>query len=154
MENKSEIKKSAYLDFFLNADIEYTYLLDEEQAKMVWQRQVQSNAASYFKLEDDHWLVRAKIENRIEWITSYNESDFLHICCLLEALVEWHKQDTVYFLISQSLVLETKWLELTTYWNLFLTVEDDCPIVINPKFSNEALLFTSIGEVYKLVDSI
>jgi hypothetical protein len=83
-----------------------------------------------------------------DWISSYN-GDTSRVSKLLEEKILWSKNSTVWFCISSSLILQTNWATFIEYWDSFLCVDDDCPILISKDYGC-SLLFRPLGDIVKI----
>ncbi len=124
------------------------FVLDKESATNHWINAVDEKASSYFRLQDDNWLVAKKNAVIGAWRDAYNNDDNYYVEKLLNEHIGWEEDSVVRFYVSKLIVLETKWKYFLKHWDDFLSLDDDCPVLIKDgeeKF--RALIFRSNGDI-------
>jgi len=87
-----------------------------------------------------------------EWIGDFNQEKTEGVESLLNTKLKWDDKDKLWFCISKKTILETSWGDFKKLWIEFLYCEDDCPIIINEKNPNCAIIFRPIGDI-KIISS-
>lgn len=148
-EGKKLIANSQFAEEFEGVETEKVLFLDRPLAEETWGQYVDPIAKSYFKLPDDNWLVTGTTKSLAHWQEDYNQDKWEKIQGVLDVELDWEDEDRVYFLISRLLVLESNWATFKRYWINFLECDDDCPIVINERRTESALIFRPIGDLVR-----
>ena len=138
---------SSYFEGIEPGDI---YLIPGDKGAEVWESYIESPVTSYFKLPDDNWVSQAEMLEVGDWQTAYNADRNEDLVNQLEPYVNWKKSATVYFLAKKSLVLETTWGSFLSYWDCFLAIQDDCPIIFAKGSDYFGLMFRPVGDVVAL----
>ncbi len=123
------------------------YLLTNNEAKTIWIKNIDKSANSYFKLEDDSWLVRNEKYNIGDWLDSYNTGKYELVSKILNSVLGWRDEDRIYFCLSEVLSIESSWREFKLNWDKFIEIDDDCPIIINQSSNCEVIIFKPLGEI-------
>jgi hypothetical protein len=70
---------------------------------------------------------------------------------LLRGVFDWQDNRIIRFYAKKKIVFQTRWCDFLNFWDEFLAIEDDCPIVIPENGSGkEAILFRPIGDIVKI----
>lgn len=147
------VKKTFYSEYFEEVISNVVFLLDKESAKKAWEKNVGIGSESYFDLPDDSWLIEGQKIEIGRWMEAYNTDDILLVKKLLASHVGWQDETVVNFFVNNEIVFITKWKDFLQYWDSFIAIEDDCPIVI-PDILNKnrkAIIFRPIGDIVKIV---
>ena len=140
-----------YGEYFEKAGKGTVFLLSGETAEKIWDSEIYANSTSYFNLPDDCWVVSSKSSLIGNWIEAYNNDDNDAVEELLRRAIDWRDDVIIRFFAKKKIVFQTKWCDFLCYWDEFLAVEDDCPIIL-PKDNSrkEALVFRPIGDILKI----
>lgn len=145
------VQDTGYSEYFENAGRNTVYLLSENMAESAWNREVHVGTSSYFDLPDDCWIISSESLPIGRWMEAYNNDDNPVVEKLLRAAVDWSDDIFIKFFAKKKSVFRVRWKEFLHYWDEFIAVEDDCPIVIPENGSGkEAILFRSIGDIVKI----
>ena len=128
-----DITKTDFAMYFEDLDEVKVCLLDRDESYEKWKKYLGTTNASYFKLEDNHWLVNTNPTFSERWIDDFNNETINSVKAYLDMEVSWEDQSMVYFCISKYLIIETTWSFFKNNWMNFIECEDDCPIVYNEK---------------------
>ena len=146
------VNKTFYQEYFEeSSSSEKIYLLSEKEAIEVWGKEIDWESKCYFDLADDHWLVVGERKSIGEWMTAYHENKVELVANILRSCRNWDNNKTVLFLINRKNIFQLSWYDFLLNWDCFLSIEDDCPVVIpqvNPL--KEAILFQHLGGVYTI----
>ena len=150
-EKMISVDNSPFKECFQGANLSDTFLLSKEAANDLWAKRVDERAASYFNLPDESWVVSSEYENVGVWIDAYNNDTNSIVSDLLRHSFSWSDNTKIWFCVNKHIIFESSWLSFLKYWDGFIAVEDDCPIVIaQTGKSRDALLFRSIGDMVKV----
>lgn len=144
------ISESVFSEEFQDVDSQGIVLLAKDDALSTWQKYIDENAASYFGLSDDNWLIKSSQTILGQWIKASNDNYIQEVAKLLNSATSWDDEDSIWFCISKYLIVETPWGVFKKTWITFLECEDDCPIILNRRSNGCALIFSSIGNVIKI----
>jgi len=145
------IQETEYGDYFEKAGKNTIFLLSKESAVNAWNFKVNSNSSSYFNLPDDCWIVANKSYSIGNWMEAYNSDDSGYVEGLLRSAVNWSDDAIIRFFVKKRIVFQASWCNFLRFWDEFIAVEDDCPIIIPVKSSaKEALVFRPIGDILKI----
>ena len=145
------VQDTDYREYFENAGINTVFLLSENMAESAWNREIHIGASSYFDLPDDCWIIASVAVPIGRWMEAYNNDNNLLVEKLLRAEVGWPDDIFIKFFAKKKIVFRARWKDFLHYWDEFIAVEDDCPIVIPEKSPNkEAILFRPIGDIVKI----
>ncbi|WP_444940664.1 DUF2947 family protein [Microbulbifer sp. ZKSA004] len=127
------------------------YLLAEDSAADVWEKNIDPKASSYFSLPDHSWIVDGKLTLLGNWLEPFNAGEKKDISSLMKDNFQWSDECTVGYFIKKKLVFQTTWLKFRENWDDFLSIEDDCCLLcpIDEDFE-EAILFRAIGDFLKI----
>ncbi|WP_062269767.1 DUF2947 family protein [Endozoicomonas arenosclerae] len=154
MTNKAEslpVERTRYREYFDSIPRNSIFLLDKGVSELFWDKEISNKGASYFKLPNDCWLVSGESDLIGSWLDFYNKSDNIPVSNILKSKFKWSDKETVRFCISKCIILESSWSVFLEFWDDFLAIDDDCPILIpsNP-INREAILFRPIGDILKV----
>ena len=145
------VQDTSYGEYFENAGKESVFLLSEEMAEESWKNEIHPDSSSYFNLPDDCWVVSGKTNSIGNWIEAYNSDDNYVVERSLREAVDWDDNTNVKFFAKKNIVFQARWCEFLRFWDGFIAVEDDCPIVIPENGARkEALIFRPIGDILKI----
>ncbi len=135
-------------DIFDDVDVKTIFVLDKNSASNHWINAVDEKANSYFRLQDNNWLVANNNAVIGGWRDAYNNDDNYYVSKLLNQHVEWEEECLVRFYVSKLIVLETKWKYFLKHWDNFLALEDDSPVLIKDgEEKSRALIFRAGGDI-------
>lgn len=149
--SKEAIFKTTFSDEFDNLNVDDVFLLSKEESASVWSKYIDKKASSYFKLEDNNWLITSKRLVIGNWLEDFNRNRTENVRDILSNNLSWNKEDIVWFCISRALIIEAPWEKFRNHWICFLQCEDDCPILINRNSVGSALIFRPIGDILKIM---
>jgi hypothetical protein len=145
------VQDTDYGEYFDNVGKNIVFLLKEESAEKAWHSEVHATSSSYFNLPDDCWIVASKSDSIGNWMEAYNSDNNVAVEELLREALDWPDNAIVKFFAKKRIVFQTKWRDFLRYWDDFIAVEDDCPIIIPENCSGkEALVFRPIGDILKI----
>lgn len=149
------VNKTFYKEYFEESNSsEKIYLLSEQEAMEAWANKVSRDSKSYFDLADDNWLVAGEYKKLGEWRTAYDKNQIEWVSNILRAHHNWKDNTTVLFLINRKNVFQLSWHDFLLNWDCFLTIEDDCPVLIPlVNCRKEAILFQHLGAVYTISEA-
>ncbi len=140
-----------YGDFFDDVSTNTVFMFSNEFSEHMWSRDIHQGSSSYFQLPDDNWIVTGKSQSIGHWIEPYNNGDNATVERLLRKNIDWPDDTVINFFARRKTVFQTKWRDFLCFWDDFLAIEDDCPILIPEGGSGkEALLFRAIGDILKI----
>jgi hypothetical protein len=149
MDKNLLIAESEYSEAFEGKDSDGIVLLTKNNALKVWQNHIDAKATSFFSLPNDNWIIKSNHVVIGQWLSDFNNNKGQDVEARLHASVSWNNNDRVWFCISKFLVIEAFWYDFKRLWMNFLECEDDCPILLNSKKANCAILFFPIGNIIK-----
>jgi hypothetical protein len=150
-EEKEAIENTLYKVCFESIPYNSIFLLSEVEASNLWSEYISINSRSYFDLHDNCWVIKSKQIVVGDWLTYYNTDDNDSLTILLKKIFNWADEELIRFFANRNCVIETNWKYFLKYWDCFLAVNDDCPIVIpNDSRFTEAILFKPNGHVLKI----
>jgi hypothetical protein len=145
------VRESIFKELFEDIGDREVTLLGDDEADAVWNFLVENTASSYFDLPDSSWVVLAPRHHLGRWIDAYNSDDRELIKRLLKQSLGWNDRDPVAFMAKKSTILRTNWSTFCDFWDDFLAVEDDCPLLMRMHgISHQALLFRPVGDIVKI----
>lgn len=145
------VQDTDYGEYFEKAGSNTVFLLGEKSAEAAWDSEVYGNASSYFNLPDDCWIVSGESNSIGDWMDSYNNDENSAVEKLLREAVDWSDDAIVRFFVKKKIVFQSNWRDFLRYWDEFLAIEDDCPILLpRCSYRKEALLFRSVGDIFKI----
>lgn len=144
------INKSSFSEEFEDTDSSGIIALDKSSSLRIWNTHIDNAASSYFNLQQGNWIVKSNKSVIGKWISDFNSNESENIQSLLDTCVDWNNDDLIYFCISKFIIIKTNWLKFKELWINFITCEEDCPIIINERKTNAAIIFTAIGDIIKI----
>lgn len=145
------VQSTDYYDYFESVKKNTVFLLNPHMAEMAWESEIYANSSSYFNLPDDCWIVASKSHLIGNWMVAYNNDDNASVERILRETVDWSDSTVIKFFVKNTIVFQAKWCDFLNYWDEFIAVEDDCPIIIPENGAGkEALLFRAIGDIIKI----
>ncbi len=127
-----------------------TFLLDEESASFFWKKHVTKSGTHFFDNQFYHPILSEGKRSSIgRWIEDYNNDRSERVEKLLKSEFSWQEQNSVYFCISKTYILQTSWFEFTSNWMQFLEFESDSPILLNLEKENDIISFSALGLIFK-----
>lgn len=145
------VQDTDYGEYFENAGENTVFLLSQNMAERTWNSEVHASTSSYFDLPDDCWIIASKSVPIGRWMEAYNNDENPMVEKSLRASVDWSDDIFIKFFAKKTSVFRVKWKDFLHYWDEFIAVEDDCPIVIPENESHkEAILFRPIGDIVKI----
>lgn len=145
------VQDTDYCEYFENAGKNTIFLLSEEEAQNAWESEICTNSLSYFDLPDDCWVVAHASNSIGYWIEAYNSDDNAAVANLLLKNINWPDDTIIKFFAKKKIVFQAKWCDFLRFWDEFIAVEDDCPIIIpEGDFGKQALVFRPIGDILKI----
>lgn len=146
----SSIEMTFYKEYFEDIKENRVFLFSKKAANSIWENKVDASASSYFKLPSDSWINMDEALFLGGWIDAYNNDTNFIVEKILRSSLDWKENSFILFLVNKNIVLKVKWKDFLKLWDSFLAIESDCPIVmLENSYQQEALLFTSRGEIYK-----
>ncbi|HLP50051.1 MAG TPA: DUF2947 family protein [Chitinophagales bacterium] len=127
---------------------QHTFLLSAQEANKLWAEKIDRHNFHYFKLGDDVWVTQTDTLLTNNWVECYNNEQSEETTNTLSAFEEWHDTDTIYFCRNGSIIIESTWAEFKNYWRCFLSIYDDCPIILNAAVPHVALIFSARGAIF------
>lgn len=117
----------------------------------MWNKKIHQGSSSYFQLPDNNWVTANKLQSIGRWIEAYNNGNTTMVEKLLRKNVSWSDDEYVYFFAKSTIAFQMKWSYFLCFWDEFLAIEDDCPIIVLAENSKkEALLFRAIGDILRV----
>jgi len=153
-DNLIPIASTEFSEYFDNVSDCEIYLLPEDDAKLYWSNIFMDKSTSYFNLSNDNWFIKSKTYKIGEWINAYNATSNILLSDILTEEISWQNNDMVRFCVSSYCIFQTTWKCFKLYWSDFLAVDDDCPIVLSLVNTDTSILFTPIGDVFKVLKDI
>lgn len=150
---KEPIIKTAFSDEFGDFQTDNIFLLSKEESNKVWSKYIDVKASSYYKLDDNNWVIRSNRQIIGKWIEDFNQDRIENVGSILNESFFWKDDDIVWFCISKALIIETSWHKFKKKWINFIQCEDDCPIIINSNIKRCALIFSPIGDFLKIEEA-
>lgn len=145
------VQETGYADYFKKTLKNKVFLLDVKMAESAWDHAINIGTSSYFDLPNDCWLISSDSVRIGDWLEAYNDDDNYAVSKILRDSVNWPEDDFVNFFAKRKIVFKVKWKDFVLYWDDFIAIEDDCPIVIpENKKRKEAILFRPLGDVLKI----
>jgi hypothetical protein len=141
------ITKTDFAMYFEGLEGVEVYLLDKDESKKQWHNCLGVTQESYFKLENDHWLVNTNPTFSESWMEDFNNDIIYNIKTYFDKNINWDEKSLVYFCISKYFVLVATWSFFKKNWISFVECEDDCPLVFSDKSNEEVILFKPDGYV-------
>ena len=148
------IKNTDYSDNFDGPLGETVYQLSLSESAAIFDVAFGEEEKSFSSFSDDHWFVKADCQAVGRWIEAYNADENEPVSFVLKESMSWEEDMDIYFCVSRMIVLKTSWKNFVENWDSFLACEDDCPIVIQDVKKREALMFTSMGEIRQIKESV
>ena len=144
------IEDTFYCSYFENISLKTIFLLDKKDACNIWGNRIDSSALSYFGLPENSWIDMDEAKVLGEWITSYNNDTNLTVERILRDEFDWGDEENILFFLNNENALKTKWKFFLEYWDCFLAIESDNPLIILENSTvAELLSFTSTGMILK-----
>lgn len=145
------VQDSFYKEYFDDIDKTKIFLLKEEYANSAWADEIDSNSTSYFDLPNDCWIVKATSISIGDWIDAYNSDNNAIVANMLLSAIDWDEGEKIRFYVKKGIVFQAKWSDFLQFWDDFVAVEDDCPIVVSESSrQQQALIFRPVGDVIKI----
>jgi hypothetical protein len=145
------VQDTDYGEYFEKTEKNTVFLLSGETAEKAWNAEVHANSSSYFDLPDDCWIVANKYCFVGGWMEAYNNDDNVVVEELLRRAIEWPDDTIIRFFAKKKIVFQTRWCHFLRFWDGFIAVEDDCPILIPENGSGkEAIIFRPVGDIIKI----
>jgi len=145
------VQDTDYDEYFEHAGKNTVFLLEDGMAEKAWKCEIDANSSSYFDLPDDCWIITSKSYSLGRWMEAYNNDDNAAVEELLRDAVDWPDNTIINFFAKKKTIFQTRWCDFLHFWDEFIAVEDDCPIVISESGAGkEALLFRPIGDIIKI----
>ncbi|KZX01720.1 hypothetical protein JL49_04165 [Pseudoalteromonas luteoviolacea] len=142
------VEATEHKDMFNDVGANTIFVMDKESAKNHWINAVDEKANSFFRLQDNNWLIAKNSAVIGAWRDAYNNDDNYYVSKLLNEHTRWEEESVVRFYVSKLIVLETKWKYFLKHWDDFLALEDDCPVLIQDgEEKSRALIFRANGDI-------
>ena len=145
------VQDTVYDEYFENIERNTVFLLSGEAAERAWNLEVYPNSSSYFDLPDDCWIVAVQSRPIGQWLEAYNNDDNALVEELLRGALNWPDTTILKFFAKKKIVFQASWCDFLRWWDEFIAIEDDCPIIIPENGSGkEALVFRPVGDILKI----
>ena len=141
---------NSYKKYFAEVVLENIFFNTTEESSSLWHELIDPNANHYFELTSTSWLISAEKQCLTNWIESFNNGDYELVKSILSQNVIWNDDDEIVFFISSSISFSCTWKVFKENWSDFLSIDDECPVVINEINDNCILLFSVSGSLYKI----
>lgn len=146
-ENLNPVESTQYKDFFDDVPEKAVFVYEKSCGEALWEDVIGKESSSYFNLPDDNWVVSKTSRKIGEWIEAYNNDENRIVADALQKELDWSFDTKVRFFGKKSVVLETSWKNFLQYWDGFIALEDDCPILVKEGVRETGLLFRGIGDI-------
>ncbi len=149
MHNLIPINNTLFSDYFDQTSHTAIHLLKEKIAQAEWQCVFGPSSTCFFDLADDHWLCQQAAVQIGRWIEDYNNDNIQPVQQMLSRCVNWPDHIHVWFCLHHRLIFQTRWNVFRQHWKDFLSVADDCPILLpcTENSPDTAIIFTPLGEI-------
>ena len=117
------------------------WVLDKDEAQRLWSEIFDARSSVYFNLPDDSWVQVERSVHAGDWQPGLNEEDFEPFRQSLSANVPWRATDDVLFAASSTTILQTTWEAFLRYWQGFLYLKSDAPMLLSPQHPRQCILF-------------
>ncbi len=147
------IKDTEFSQYFENATKNTIFRLEEESSEKAWDSEIHQGSSTFSLLPDNCWVVPKPNNISIgKWIEAYDNGNNFAVEEILRESFDWPDDTIIRYFLDRSFVLQVKWCDFLRYWDDFLALEDDCPIVIpqNGLRRNEAIIFDPSGYIFKI----
>lgn len=151
---KELVTNNPFFAEYFQGVTEDIFLLPENESIMKWWQLIDENSSSYFDLNDNNWIISSKKIKVGLWMDPFNSNTPKDIEMLLQNSFKWDLDSQVFFCINRTCILEATWKGFTKNWIMFLQLEDDCPIILNPSNKNSALIVSPVGFFIKVEGSV
>lgn len=145
------VKDTEYGYYFDNIEKSTAFLLREDLAKDAWGHKIHKGSTSYFRLPDDCWITSGKWAFVGTWVDAYNEDQNAIVEDFLRTAVDWPDDISIIFFANGLTAFRTQWRTFLKYWDEFISVEDDCPILMPETGDRKgAIMFTPGGDIIRI----
>lgn len=150
----TDINETIFSEYFEDANLQQNdvTLVAKEYSRQLWGELIESTANSYFSLSDSNWIVNSDKEWIYNWMEDYNKHDYDRFSFILSNNINIDLDEHVLFFINRDNALKTKWKIFLSHWSDFICIADDGSLIIEMRKNIEqAIIFTSLGESYKIL---
>lgn len=150
-----QVESSFFADYFTPELERHEYsadgvsVLDEAEASVFWDARFGLGTTCYFDIPDGSWLDTRPWTCVASWREFAGSAhDTSSVASVLRAAMAWPPDEPLLFCARRSVLLSVTWRLFLGLWDCFLTLEDDCPILVPEKDGVcGAVLFTALGEM-------
>lgn len=145
------VKDTHFVYYFDNIDKNTVFVLRDDLATDAWDREIHKGTTSYFRLPDNCWIISSKRDLVGYWVEAYNTENNAVVENFLRMAVDWPNDIFVIFFANGATAFRTTWRSFLRYWDEFIAIEDDCPILIpETGIRKEAIIFTPGGDILRI----
>ena len=146
-ENLNPVELTQHKDFFDDVPTNTVFVYERSCGEALWEDVIGMKSSSYFSLPDENWVISKGSRKVGEWMEAYNNDENKQVADVLQRELGWILETKIRFFGKKSVVLETSWQNFLLYWDGFLALEDDCPIVVKDGDIETGILFRGIGDI-------
>ncbi|MBT0587739.1 DUF2947 family protein [Alteromonas oceanisediminis] len=153
MEN-IDVKKTEFKSLFDSVPFGVVQFLGANDSKKFWKKNIDEHSNNYFRLPESNWIVSSKSIDIGRWLEPYNEDSNKELAQKLKKFINIEGDLVVHFAFKGQYVFAVRWADFLQYWDSFLAMEDDSPILlIDEEGKRKALVFNGMGNVILVNES-